>query len=209
MPLVAVPTSPFAAVCLSTREARRHSLQKGFTLLEMLLVVAVVGLLAFVVVAYLPERQQMTTTSSARQQFQLKFHYAREQALLRNWVIGVELKPSSYRFYRWHQGQWQEVVEKPLLPVELAEYIELDFIQGRFYLADNLATADGFFNSDTHSNEEKETAIKPQIIIFSSTEFTPFKLQWLTLSPNAVSGPLLQIDGSDGMQLQLVENELW
>ncbi|MCO4321578.1 pilus assembly FimT family protein [Aliidiomarina quisquiliarum] len=190
--------------------------QGGFTLIEVLLVVAIIGIAALVIVLQLPASQQGETTSDARREFQLKFHYAREQALLRNWVIGVEFKDDSYGFYRWHEAKWQEFTEKPLLRVHLKENMELDFIPGEFRLFDNLANKDTLFTSEParerSDSETDEPLPKPQVIIFESTEFIPFKLQWLSFAPNSGGGNAyrtVQIDGSDGIQLRLVEDQLW
>ncbi len=188
--------------------------QSGFTLIEVLLVVAIIGIAALVIVLQLPASQQGETTSDARRQFQLKFHYAREQALLRNWVIGVEFKDDSYGFYRWQEGKWQEFSDKPLLRVYVNENMELDFIPGEFRLFDNLANKDTLFASEPSRDrtDTDEPAPKPQVIIFESTEFIPFKLQWLSFGANTGGRNAyrtVQIDGSDGIQLRLVEDELW
>lgn len=187
---------------------QRH---RGFTLLEVLLVVAIIGIAALVIVLQLPDSQRGETASDARRQFQLKFHYAREQALLRNWVIGVEFKDDSYTFYRWHDTKWQAFHEKPLEQVKLNETMQLDFIPGEFRLLDNLENRDGLFSSNherERTREDGEASVaKPQVIIFESTEFIPFKLQWLSLTTS--SDLRLQVDASDGIQLRLVENELW
>src|SRR5690554_936020 len=192
---------------------QRH---RSFTLLEVLLVVAIIGIAALVIVLQLPDSQQGETSADARRQFQLKFHYAREQALLRNWVIGVEFKDDSYGFYRWHESKWLEFDEKPLTRVHLSENMQLDFIPGDFRLFDNLANKDSLFTTDLSRepsvSETDQPAPKPQVIIFESTEFIPFKLQWLSYAPNVNNSnghDRLQIDGSDGIQLRLVENELW
>lgn len=186
--------------------------QGGFTLIEVLLVVAIIGIAALVIVLQLPASQQGDSTSDARRQFQLKFHHAREQALLRNWVIGVEFKDDSYGFYRWHEAKWQEFDEKPLLRVYVHENMELDFIPGEFRLLDNLDNRDNLFSSELSHDRTDQPVPKPQVIIFESTEFIPFKLQWLSFAPSASSSntySIMQIDGSDGIQLRLVEDELW
>jgi len=201
---------------MPTQQLYKQNRQGGFTLIEVLLVVAIIGITALVIVLQLPASQQGETSADARRQFQLKFHYAREQALLRNWVIGVEFKDDSYGFYRWHESKWLEFDEKPLTRVHLSENMQLDFIPGDFRLFDNLANKDSLFTTDLSRepsvSETDQPAPKPQVIIFESTEFIPFKLQWLSYAPNVNNSnghDRLQIDGSDGIQLRLVENELW
>src|SRR5690554_4602618 len=78
--------------------------QQGFTLIELLLVVAIIGVAALSIVLQMPSRAHGESSEDLRHQFALKFHYAREQALLRHWVIGVAFDQQGYQFYRWQEG---------------------------------------------------------------------------------------------------------
>lgn len=185
--------------------------QQGFTLIELLLVVAIIGVAALSIVLQLPNRSHGESSEDLRQQFELKFHYAREQAVLRHWVIGVEFNEQGYRFYRWQQGTWQAFTEKPLLPVTMPEQVQMTFIPGEFRLLDNMQQEDSFFKPEPKEtqygqtdNEGDEPVPQPQVIIFESTEFIPFRVQW-----DDMHSPMMQLDASDGVQLQRVEGALW
>ncbi|RUO42987.1 type II secretion system protein GspH [Aliidiomarina taiwanensis] len=185
-------------------ENRLQPQQQGFTLIELLLVVAIIGVAALTIVLQLPSRSHGESSEDLRQQFELKFHYAREQALLRHWVIGVEFSEQEYRFYRWQQDRWQAFTEKPLLPVSMPEQVDMTFLPGEFRLLDNRQQDDSFLQSEQTERDEDEAAPQPQVIIFESTEFIPFRLQW-----DDLHSPIMQLDASDGVQLKRVEGALW
>ncbi|KKO43883.1 hypothetical protein VT06_17365, partial [Arsukibacterium sp. MJ3] len=92
---------------------------QGFTLIEVMLTILIIGLGAMIVVLNLPSTARFDEdTSSNAERFIQQMHHAREQALLRNYVYGIEFDEaeSTYRFYRWYENKWQLQTEPPLRP---------------------------------------------------------------------------------------------
>ncbi|WP_113907192.1 prepilin-type N-terminal cleavage/methylation domain-containing protein [Aliidiomarina celeris] len=190
---------------LRPRNPFKHA--AGFTLIELLLVVAIIGFAAFYIVLQLPDDSGSQTPEDAQRTFQQQFHHAREQALLRNWVIGVEFEDTQYRFFRWHGNTWQPLSNAPLGPVKLPEHLSLTFVPGEFRLLDNMEDSSELFQAprDERRNSE-EPAPEPQVIIFESTEFIPFRLQFSSLEFQHQSW---SIDARNGIELRAEAGEMY
>lgn len=182
---------------------------KGFTLVEVLLVLVIVGMMALVVVLNLPESSRTPQATDMNQTFLLKFNHAKEQALLKNQLLGLEIKEQSYQFYIWAGKSWKSLDNPFFKVVEIEAPYQLDFIPGEFKLWLNEVGVDTghlFMSGQQAEKSDSASQPKPQVIIFSSGEFTPFRLQWL--STNRVE-PLIQLDASDGFYIQEVEDARW
>jgi len=176
----------------------------GFTLLEVLLVALIIGIAALAIVLTIPDRQLAASPQEAARSFQLKLNHAREQAMLRNWVVGVRFNETEYRFYRWHENDWALIDRKPLGPELLDEGLEIEFQAGDFRLLDNMeASQDTLFSEQ---EREREDRIEPQLIIFESTEFIPFRLIFRTQHGGQESWI---IDGRNGLDIALEEADSW
>jgi len=84
----------------------RHD-EAGFTLIEVMLVVFIIGLSAGVVVLSLPERAD--PARQALDDFVKAVHLARDQAVLSGAPIGLSLSEEGYSLQSWQQGKWQEM----------------------------------------------------------------------------------------------------
>lgn len=187
-----------------TRPRQMHS-QQGFTLLEILLVAMLVGVLALVVTLTLPDRQVGDSPRDAAQLFNRQMHHAREQALLQNWVVGVEFNDYEYRFYRWRRGQWEPLEQAMLQPTELSQELEMELLMGDFRLLDNLQQGRSALFQDQRERDADDLP-EPQLLIFESTEFYPFELVFRSVFGPAES---YRVSGTNGMQLELLEGEPW
>lgn len=182
--------------------------QGGFTLIEVLMVVLIVGIMGLLVVINSPDRRESDSAEETARTFYLKFQHAREQALLRNWVLGVEFKDDGYRFMRWQGDRWTVIDEGPLREVTLDSELQLDFIPGDFRLLDNITEGrtDVFREDDRDRQRGDDAPPRPDVFIFESTEFIPFRMQLISYRRSDISW---QVDGRDGIQLRLGEGELW
>jgi len=176
-----------------------------------MVVVAIIGLLSWVVVLQLPEITEEESPSDIAETLSEQFLLAREQALLRQWIMAVEFKPKSYRFLVWSGDRWQTVSQAPLTPVSLPEHIEFEFIPGEFRLLENEEENDGFSFSraDEDERDDEENARRrpePQVIIFESSEFIPFRLRIIALNFEQADANL---DGRSGVELIRDDEAVW
>lgn len=81
---------------------------RGFTLLEVMLVMAILGMLAVTVSLALPESSQQRLESEARR-LKAQIGLAAEQAIYRNRDHGLWLGEAGYRFYRREKARWLPV----------------------------------------------------------------------------------------------------
>jgi general secretion pathway protein H len=129
---------------------------RGFTLLELMLVILVMGMLAVTVSLALPDSAQRNLERDART-LRGQVALAVDQAIYRNRDYGVWIGPDRYRFYRREGETWQAVEAGSSLDSKLlSEATQLRLRMGGQWL-------DG--ESDA-----------PQILIVSDGQVTPFEL---------------------------------
>ncbi len=138
-----------------------HARTRGFTLIEMLVVVVIVGILASsVVLGFVgSDREQNLRTEAER--LAALIEMARSQAIQRNEEWGVAIAAQDYRFFVLdaQSHRWVEQKSPPFQPRKTADVVlsvKVDALQ--------LPTA----------NKNDKT---PDIVLFSSGEQTPFDIQ--------------------------------
>jgi len=131
---------------------------KGFTLIEILVVLLIVTILAGVTIARLPTFSRNADFETETRRLQLLFNMARQESILDSTEFGFRLTDDGYKFLKFDDGSqsWKDA-ESPFqvrsLPDELRLVIEADS-KGFSFLGENL----------------------PPILILSSGENTPFRL---------------------------------
>jgi len=90
----------------------------GFTLLEVMLVMAILGLLTVTVSLALPQSSQQRLESDARR-LKAQIGLAAEQAIYRSRDHGLWLGKTGYRFYRREKARWLPVAAESRLAAQL------------------------------------------------------------------------------------------
>lgn len=182
---------------------RGGHLQRGFTLLEVMVVLLLLGVLAGAVVYTMAPQRGASSAQDAAVVFKAKMDHARQTALLRNWVIGVDVKESGYTFYRWSQGEWQLLTTGPLQEVILPDDLAIELQLGDFGVLDNIIDGDSSAVFSQRDRDRDSDNPEPDILIFESTDFIPFQMAFHPL----MQGYSYWIDGNDGLHTLLVTEE--
>ena len=142
------------------RFSARKSL--GFTLLEVMVVIAMMAIMTAFVVPYLPgDRGELLQAEMDR--FESKVAYAQTQAILQSQDLGLIVDEESYKFVRRVQSGWQVFDEEPLK----SEPIE-KFLKQRVLIEDVEIVPE--------ISDDPEL-LKPNILFYSSGEMSPFKYE--------------------------------
>ncbi|WP_207062852.1 type II secretion system minor pseudopilin GspH [Motiliproteus sp. SC1-56] len=154
---------------------------RGFTLLELMLVVLIIGLLAVTVSLALPDSTRQLLERDGRRLY-AQIGLAAEQAVYRNQDYGLRVNSQEYGFFRRQGETWTPVDPLSRLSAQpLAEGVRLSLAMGGQRL-----------------DLDQE---QPQVLIVSDGQLSPFAL---SLSHPDVARTL-QIEASFGGDLRLRE----
>ena len=134
-------------------------------MLELLVVVVIIGILTSLMALSISPDNRSAQRESRR--FYEVLEAAREQAVLFNQDLGVELRGNSYRVLNWRAQQWwlldSDIFSEYSLPDNLSQTLWLN----------------GLAYKDLRDDSDKP---QPQILLYATGEITPF--EW-TLSDAA------------------------
>ena len=86
---------------------------KGFTLVELMVVLLIIGLMASVVVISLPSGSSALEQDAQR--FAARTAALRDNAILQSRPMAVQVTPSGYSFLERRKGSWTVFEDKPFL----------------------------------------------------------------------------------------------
>ena len=154
--------------------------QKGFTLIELMLVMAILGLIASSVMLTLPgsNRQQNSAQDSAIT-LQQQLQYAREYAMVRQQPLAIAFNDNGYEFLVWQDESWQTFSARGLKPQQTEWPISWQLLsQDMAELAQNEELNEGVFGSGDEAGQDDDSEeTQPDVLILPSGEMTAFSLK--------------------------------
>ena len=164
--------------------ARTHRRAAGFTLLEVLLVVTIIGILASVVILGATDVGRQRTIRAEAERLVLAVELARDESRLRNAVWGLEVDDGAYRFLEYDDAgdEWQDVERREFASDATENNIgfQVERISGSS--EDALEPAwnaegrgDGSVRRATEAVADDEAPV-PDVVIYPGGEMTPFKI---------------------------------
>ncbi|MGM0767684.1 MAG: type II secretion system minor pseudopilin GspH [Pseudomonadota bacterium] len=158
----------------------RRARDSGFTLIEILVVLIVVGLLAALAVMNLGGGSQQRELANHVRETYLLMQTASEQAVLNNSELGLVFQEDSYRFVMFDENadEWTEPADRMFRERSYPEWLVLA----------------KYIESDTPRLASAEDRLRPDIVFFSSGETTPFEVEF-TIGDDSSHMHVLASDG--------------
>ncbi len=167
-----------SAATINKRSIRKSTIQAGFTLLEILIALAIAGIMLSVAVIAFSDNDAAKLKNKAFQLFGL-MQIAQEESILRGVEIGIRVEQNGYSFLLYDGERWNPLQDHALLKkVELDEPIEMYVnVEGQEALLGSSADEEAV-KGDTESEQAEDDQTKkvepPQIFILSSGEMNEF-----------------------------------
>ena len=195
----ATPTSnhgryPRGVMRVLPQRPARHFSAGGFSLIEILVVVAIVGILAGSVVLAFSGRDQRLALRTEAQELALRIELARRESLQRNREWGLYFDDNDYRFaeYDAQAGRWQQVAYRPFQP-------------GSLTAADRVTVRTEGVLAEALTDEKQGN---PQVLMFSSGEQTPFVIRLEQGEHDQRSAWMVHSDGLGRTEAEQVDGVL-
>ncbi len=139
--------------------------QKGFTLLEVLVVVFIVGIILSVAVISIPADKEKALQTEA-ERIDALIGLAQQEAIIRDRELALEVKSDGYRFLIQDEASWTPMPDSNFRPRSLEEPMQLELVMEGI----PLLTRDEGQDSDGEDDQA------PRIFILSSGELSQFTI---------------------------------
>lgn len=122
--------------------ARSRKLERGFSLIELLVVIVVIGLLSSVVVLTMVDPRGRITSDADR--FAGRVRAARDSAIVSGRPMALWVSQTGYGFERRTDGAWQAMTEGPLAATDWSKEAQARFegVSQLRMVFDNVGRAD-------------------------------------------------------------------
>lgn len=174
--------------------------QSGFSLIEILVVVLIIGIFAGSTLMMFDGNDEVSQLNRESQRFKQLLKIAMDESLIHASQLGVVISTEGYQFVRFSHQQWQPLDDQKILktrywPKNISVSLQLEglrpadedqslsgFNLGKSFSAkiareqDQQSLLEGEFSTDEQQSQQQQQTIKPQIFILSSGEITPFKM---------------------------------
>ncbi|OOY55744.1 prepilin-type N-terminal cleavage/methylation domain-containing protein [Solemya velum gill symbiont] len=142
-----------------------HKRSNGFTLIEILVVLALVGVLVSVAMLAIRGRDAQSVVDESVQQLAFSLRVAGEETLFRRRALGLYLYKSGYLFLASDKEGWYPVNENFFKPREFPEELRLTLY---------VDAAPQVLDEEPPTGDDAE--IKPQIQLIPDAEAIPFDM---------------------------------
>lgn len=180
---------------------------KGFTLVEVMVTIAIIALMAVAVTFVVPDQQDDQLDDAAEDLYQ-RMRYAQEYALLRHAILGLRVDEQGYTFVEWREQEWQPLNFRGLRPQDWPAGVSYELeSETEDLLGQNEDAVEAFFAppEDTTVSAEELEAQQPQLWILGSGDVSVFTLR---LQPeNSLAGPGWILRSEDGYNISLQHAE--
>ncbi len=147
----------------------------GFTLLELIAVVTIVGIILSIAVLYVDRDEVADKMDEEARRLQQLLGMAREEAILQNQQIAVAFSEHQYSFERFTGADWELLVDDPLFrPRGIGTLLRMSLVLDGEVIEFAADEQSGQDDDDKEDADDEEAP--PRIFILSSGEISPFEL---------------------------------
>lgn len=160
----------------------RPAVNAGFTLLELMLVILLIGLLATMVTLNFSGESRHEKLTNEAERFQQVTQYVAETAQLKQQEWGLYVQGDRYGFLyydndsaKWLEAEEPEGLHQHKVAQDISITLELDGLEAAE--GNLLSQLEWQLDDDEQQTEEQQDIpVLPQVFILSSGEISPFKL---------------------------------
>lgn len=165
--------------------------QRGFSLLELILVLVIIGIILAAVTIGITDRR-VDNLKIEMQRLQVLVTLAVDESLISNQELGLIINKEQYAFLTWsEEAEWQPMNSETArqfrprnldpeldMLIQVAGLYGIDNEDNRFFAETDDEDTENIID-DTTSQEANNTQkkLRPQVLILSSGEVTPFTIR--------------------------------
>jgi general secretion pathway protein H len=162
----------------------KHHFQQGFTLLEIMLVLVVIGMASVGVMMAMPQQANKNADIDWQiQRFNTLLQFAEDEALISGKELAIVFTENSYRFtfYDYTSEKWLALESNQIGElIEVPESITFSYtLLGSVWDEIETQDEDAFIDKQDLvkiEGEDEVESFSPQVFIMSSGEVTPFSV---------------------------------